>query len=264
MQGIGKKVKRGIPLFQITLNRLIHDKKTKFIMFLSLLPLLMVSIIIIYRHSYLNSKTELADAFTGLVAGLYFNIFLILFALIEATALINEEKKNKTMSFLLVRPISRYDLVIYKYLAFLVLSFFVVAIPLTFLYCFMASAVSFSAFITHLDLLFSAIFIGFLVCAVYGIMFLWCGVHFDRPLYIALLLGFGLNFLGTIGIMGPTLGKAVPMYHFYGFMFELMRHDFVRDMTGLMDVWKSCVYLTFFSFFFLVLALMKIKTKDFP
>ncbi len=94
-------------------------------------------------------------------------------------------------------------------------------------------------------------------------MFLWCGIQFDRPLYIALFLGFGLSLLGGVGLMGPTLAKVVPMYHFDVFMYDLMPHGTVLEVSNLMEVWESCVYLTSLSFLFLILSLSKIQNKDF-
>ncbi len=176
MSAIKDKIKRGIPLFNITLQRLIKDKKTKLIIFLSLLPLLIVVLIKIYNPNMLDSKEELADEFTNLTRLLFFTLFFVLFAILEATSLINEESKNKTYSYLLIRSISRFDLVIYKYLAFLVLSFFVVSIPLICLYCLMASVVSVSAFFIHIELLFYFYWFFSLRCIWSNVFVVWYSI----------------------------------------------------------------------------------------
>ena len=75
MSSFSDKIKRGIPLFNITLHRLVKDKKTKLIMFLAMLPLLIEVLVKVYNPSMLNSKDELAEGFTSMTRLLYFNLF---------------------------------------------------------------------------------------------------------------------------------------------------------------------------------------------
>lgn len=93
------------------------------------MALLSLSAAITYFLSGLSSRgvradsSESFDIFVGMTVGTFMNIIVPVVTLIIATAVLGEERRDNTMSFLVLRPISRFSIAVAKVLAAFLESF---------------------------------------------------------------------------------------------------------------------------------------------
>jgi len=121
---------------------------------------------------------------------LYLRFIVPVLGVFYGTSLIADEVDDKTITYLFTRPISRGAVLVGKYLAYLVVTAFVVLPSVMIVYALLVPlggsglAATFPDLVKDLGLLALGL-------AVYGAVFAWIGAQLKHPLVIGLVFAFG-------------------------------------------------------------------------
>ena len=127
--------------------------------------------------------------FQVLMIPLFLQVVVIFVTLVNATAIIREEIEDNTLPYLLIRPISKAAVAVYKYLGYLVVVLVLLVPPVVLSYA-VTEAYQGTAFTTDIDVLQGFLVATVLGGAAYGGVFLSISVLFRKPLALGLLFGF--------------------------------------------------------------------------
>ncbi|UCG90284.1 MAG: ABC transporter permease subunit [Candidatus Heimdallarchaeota archaeon] len=251
-------------LGQIFLAKVLYDKKTYILIFVSILPLL----------PYINSTTASTSDYVNIIAiGQETNIFnfliLPLICLILGISAISDEKENKTISQLLSRPIKREEIVLVKWISVLVIGVIIACSDVLIIYLGLCVIVNdFTFLFEQLDVLFGAWLFVSLWVAVYSTIFLLLGVLIDKN-----ALGWGLAiayfevFFAQF-IFGPFAGGVNSPYsvanHIYHVTAEYFLVDHFTFSIPDFDPLNSLIICIALVVGFLLLSMVTMRRKDFP
>ncbi len=112
-------------LVHMELRRQLRRKRVLFFACLSAMPIVLSAIWVIFR-----GQTLAAELLGILSAIFYLNFFIPFMALFFAAGLISEEVRAQTLTYLLVRPISRLSVLLSKFVAFVLLALLFVVLSL--------------------------------------------------------------------------------------------------------------------------------------
>ena len=251
----------GIFLGQIFFSKVLFDKKTYILIFVSILPLL----------PYLSFTTaSINDYMNIIVIGEETNIFnfliLPLICLILGISAISEEKENKTISQLLSRPIRREEIVIVKWITVVAIGVVIACLDAFIAYVGLCIIVQDFSILQFDVLLGTWLFVGMWV-AVYGTIFLFVGVIIDKNalgwgLAIAYFEVFFAQFLfGTFSGENSPYSIANQLYHVTS---EFFLTDYFTFTIPNFDPALSLITCIGLIIGFLLLSMITIRRKDFP
>ncbi len=256
---------KSVFLGQIFLAKVLFDKKTYILIFVSILPLL----------PYLNPPTEyvysISDYVKIIAIGADTNIFnfliMPLICLILGISAISDEKENKTISQLLSRPVKREEIVLIKWITLLIIGVVIACLDALIIYlglCFIVNDFT----VLKLDVLIGTwLFVGLWV-VVYSTIFLLLGIMIDKN-----ALGWGLAiayfeaFFGQF-IFGPFTGGANSPYSIANHIYHVTAEYFLPDyfVFGITDFdpLNSLIVCITLIVGFLLLSMFAMRRKDFP
>ena len=252
---------RSVFLGQIFFGKVLFDKKTYILIFVSILPLL----------PYLNtSSASISDYLEIIVVGDETNIFnfliLPLICLILGISAISDEKENKTISQLLTRPVRREEIVLIKWITLLVIGIVIACLDALIIYLGLCVIVNdFS--ILQLDVLIGTWFFVGLWVIVYCTIFLLLGIVIDKN-----ALGWGLAiayfevFFGQF-IFGFAGGGNTPYSisnHIYHVTAEIFLMDYFEFSITDFEPQNSLIVCITLIIGFLLLSMLAMRRKDFP
>jgi ABC-type transport system involved in multi-copper enzyme maturation permease subunit len=256
---------RGYPLFRNNISAMLRDRKTKLMISLCFLGMLIAVAIAVGAPELVDTPAKFAAEFTNIVRHLYFNIFVIFVALLLASSQIVDEKRNETMPYLLTRPIPRSEIFIHKYLSYLVVSFLILIGPVIGIFFILGAAAGGDAISTHADLLPAALFIMLVQCAYFGAIFITFGTYMDNPLFLGFIIAFGLSMIAQNPLLfGPNAGLLVPTYHIDILTLELMPYGTITEISNPASISAAGGAIIVMALLMFFLGLMKIRKKDFP
>lgn len=251
-------------LGQIFFTKVLYDKKTYILIFVSILPLLP------YIHETTASTSDYVDIIAiGQETNIFNFLILPLICLILGISAISDEKENKTISQLLSRPIRREEIVLVKWISVLIIGVVIACLDVLIIYFGLCTIVNDYTFLfERLDVLLGAwLFVGLWV-AVYSTIFLLLGVLIDKN-----ALGWGLAiayfevFFAQF-IFGPFTGGANSPYsianHIYYVTAEYFLVDYFNFSIPDFDPLNSLIICIALVIGFLLLSMVTIRRKDFP
>ncbi|MHA2329033.1 MAG: ABC transporter permease subunit [Candidatus Hodarchaeales archaeon] len=249
-------------LGQIFFSKVLFDKKTYILVFVSFLPLL----------PYVSMDTASISDYVALITiGAETNIFnfllLPLICLILGISAISDEKENKTISQLISRPVKREEIVFVKWVTIMVIGIIIACLDVLIIYvglCFLVQ--DFSLLFAHLDVLVGVwLFVGMWV-AVYSTIFLFLGIIIDKNalgwgLAIAYFEAFFSQFIFGIAGGNSPFSIANHIYYVTAEFFLIGYSDFsIPDFDPVLSL-LICVSLIAG---FLLLSMVTMRHKDFP
>ncbi len=104
---------------RLTLRNLILSKRTLFMVLLACVPVA-IAVVVRYWLPMGAGRPPAQQFFTGLFIGLYVYFVIPVTAIFYGASLIADERSDRTITFLLVRPIPREAIVVGKFLAYAV------------------------------------------------------------------------------------------------------------------------------------------------
>lgn len=212
---------KGRALMEMTVQNIFYDKK--FLIFFGL-GLFLLIIPSYWAYTWTPKSPNGIIMFVIITMMIYLQFIVIYACLLFGTSQFAEEEEQRTITYLTSRPISNFELVLYKYIGFVVSIFFMFVIPVL---------ISFGIICTHTsyditsDFLFDlGQFIGLLFIAImaWGAFFMLLGAVLGKYALIAGLL-YGLfweTFIANIpnGIRYATVNHYIrslsPYYVSFG------------------------------------------------
>jgi ABC-2 type transport system permease protein len=253
--GIGT---RGLTITKMTIKRLLFSRKTIVLLFLCALPIL----ISIY---WLTTETGNGYTFfSDLVFLTYLFFIVVIISLLYGVSLFNDDITDKTITYLISRPVDRFELVIYKYIGYLFSAIVVVIPPLVLTFLIVAAKAGDIG--GHIGLL--STYIGVFVLAIigYGAIFMFFGLLFKRPLLISFIFMFVWEeFFASI----PLLINKITLRHYlesicyHAINIGIAKEIFAHPDKIPADTIVSVVGLLIVGLFFLISAGIVGRSKDF-
>ncbi len=252
---------RSVFLGQIFLAKVLYDKKTYILIFVSILPLL----------PYLNTTTatisDYEATFLGAIFGIFNFLLMPLICLILGISAISDEKENKTISQFLSRPVKREEIVLIKWITLLIIGVVIACLDVLIIYLGLCIIVNDFTILKFDVLIGTWLFVGLWV-VVYSTIFLLLGIVIDKN-----ALGWGLAiayfeaFFGQF-IFGPITGGENSIYsianHIYHVTAEYFLVDYFEFSITDFDPLNSLIVCLTLIVGFLLLSMFAMRRKDFP
>jgi ABC-type transport system involved in multi-copper enzyme maturation permease subunit len=189
---------KGRALLEMTVQNILYDRKTLIFFGLSLFLLIIPGY---WAYSWTPKSPLGTDLFVVIVMLVYLQFIVLYACLLFGASLFSEEEEQKTITYLTSRPVSNFELVIYKYIGFVISVFFMFLIPLLLTFAIIATHTSYdltSDFMFHLGQFIGLMFVAI---AAWGAFFLFLGVLLKKYALIGGLLYalFWETFIANIG-----------------------------------------------------------------
>ncbi|NHJ46416.1 MAG: ABC transporter permease [Asgard group archaeon] len=172
------------------INRLFKDGKTWIFNIILLLPIV-AGPIVAFAVDYINAD-DYYSLYSDIMFMGYFGIIIPLFTMYIASMMFSDEIGDKSITYLTVRPINRFELVIVKYLSYLSI------VPLFTVIVTFVNYISFGVFGefgNYFDMALWFLLAAFISSAVYGAFFMLIGLLFKNPLWFGLFYVFIWEFV---------------------------------------------------------------------
>ncbi len=189
----------------------IHSRRTLWMGLFALIPIVTAFVMILIKPVLGDESLVLAALFPQINFYLFLQFLLPLIAIFTGTAVIADEVEDRTLPYLLSRPVPRRMIVISKLAAFYITSALTLCVSLFVTYSIMTLHGGFSAWAEKLGQLLASMGVLLAGLAVYMPLFaLWGGV-FKRPVIGGLLFVFGWE--GVIQLF-PGNTKLFTVIHY--------------------------------------------------
>ncbi|MHC1605135.1 MAG: ABC transporter permease [Candidatus Methanofastidiosia archaeon] len=242
-----------VALVVFTLRQIFLSKKFVAMLILASLPLLLII--------YAMHQPDLFEPFTfysDVMFILYTRLILLLVTLLNGTSLIRDEISNKTISYLATRSLSRRSVVIGRYIGYVLPTYCIVAVPVTFSYIIVS--VYKGGFGSNINLLASYLLLLFIGVLVYGAFFNLLGTMVKHPLMIGLLFAFIWEVFFTN--LSGRIPNITIMYYLRSIAASLVDvGDVVSSWNGT-SLFNSFLVLLSVTLFFLLFSIHIFSQKD--
>ncbi len=250
---------RGIALILLTLRQMFVNKFVWIGPCFLLIPIIIIGTFV-YREPAVGDRGEWLGGFTIISLFLYMQFFILFFPLIYSGSIFTEEIEKRTITYLMIKPVKRFEFVLFKYIGMVIglTLMFTPAVVLAYLVAMARPGLGFA--FSHLEVLGWMLFVVILGLMVYGAMFTALSVIFKRPLMIGLLFGFIWEIF--VVNMPGSVKRGTVMYYLRSILhFEIYRSDLVQytDMTGTVASVAICAVIIVIS---LLVACIWISNKD--
>jgi len=189
---------KGRALLEMTVQNILYDRKTLVFFGLSLFLLIIPGY---WAYTWTPKSILGTDLFVVMTMMVYIQFIVIYACMLFGASLFAEEEEQKTITYLTSRPVSNLELVIYKYIGFVLSVFFMFLIPLLLTFAIIATHTSFDLtkeFLFHLGQYIGLMFVAI---AAWGAFFLFLGTLLGKYALIGGLLYalFWETFIANIG-----------------------------------------------------------------
>jgi len=176
---------KGRALLEMTVKNILYDRKTLIFFGLSLFLLIIPGY---WAYSTDGSGIKGLDLFVMITMLVYLQFIVLYACMLFGTSLFAEEEEHKTLTYLTSRPVSTFELVVYKYIGFVVSVFVMFSITLLLTFAIIATRTSYevtSGFVFELGQYIGLMFVAI---AAWGAFFMFFGVYFRKYSLMAGLL----------------------------------------------------------------------------
>ncbi|MGZ5496876.1 MAG: ABC transporter permease, partial [Candidatus Aminicenantales bacterium] len=160
--------------------------KTRVFAILGLIPVVLAVVVRIVLH---GRSGPMAAVFTDILMVFFLQFYIVILALFYGTSITAEEVENRTLSYLITRPIPKPAIVLGKFAAYSALMFAMVAVSLALSY-FIMNAARLSDPELYLTFLRYLGVLGLGILA-YAAFFTFLGTILKRAIIVGLVFGFG-------------------------------------------------------------------------
>jgi ABC-type transport system involved in multi-copper enzyme maturation permease subunit len=176
---------KGRALLEMTVKNILYDRKTLIFFGLSLFLLIIPGY---WAYSTDGTGIKGLDLFVMITMLVYLQFIVLYACMLFGTSLFAEEEEHKTLTYLTSRPVSTFELVVYKYIGFVVSVFVMFSITLLLTFAIIATRTSFDLISGFLFELGQYIGLMFVAIAAWGAFFMFFGVYFRKYSLMAGLL----------------------------------------------------------------------------
>jgi ABC-2 type transport system permease protein len=170
--------------FYVSLGR--RSGRTRTLALVGLIP---VALAIVVRIVLRGREGDIAAVFSEILMVFFLQIYIVVLSLFYGTSIAAEEVENRTLAYLLTRPVPKTAVVLGKYAAYGVLMFAMTAIGLTASFVVLnASRLGDPALYAVLLKSLGVLWLGLLA---YTALFAFFGMVLKRAIILGLIFGFG-------------------------------------------------------------------------
>ncbi len=219
-----------------------------------------------------KANLEAISVFLGLFTQLYLLFLVLIVCMVYGSMMIKDEIENKTMHLLLVSPLTRFEIVVYKYLAYVVGVFLILMIPITVNYLIVTYSLGASEMLFNIVVLANTLFITFLAVACYGTVYMLIGALPKHPIFLGVT--FAIFWEGFIGRLPFFLQHFTLNHYLRSVMLPLMEEYVLNsgEMLSLVSFdgkslatspFLAFIILAVVPFALLILNIVFLRTRDF-
>jgi ABC-type transport system involved in multi-copper enzyme maturation permease subunit len=168
---------KGRTLVEMSVKNILYDRKTLVFFGLSMFLLIIPGY---WAYSYDGSGIRGLDLFVTITMLVYLQFIVLYACMLFGASLFAEEEENKTLTYLTSRPVSTFELVIYKYIGFVASVFVLFLIPLLLNFAIIATHTSYSLTSDFMFELGQYLGLMFVAVAAWGALFMFFGVFFRK------------------------------------------------------------------------------------
>jgi len=215
-----------------------------------------------------KDEEDAMDFFMGLIVILYLQMIVLYVCFLYASALITSEVDDRTITYLISRPIRKLEIVVYKYFGYIISLFIIFAIPASINYGILASDMGSSGITDNLDfLLFSlgGMLVGIIL---WGAFFIFLASIFRNPLMPGFLICIFWESL--IANIGTNVSKLTVTFQIRTFIINGLsevRESIAKDgdlpVHGDLSAPQTFALAVIVSIIFLILSGIKLRGRDF-
>jgi ABC-2 type transport system permease protein len=179
------------PLFSYFLSSQVKSRKTLLLFVAGILPVCLAFLITVLHPLLGRDFPFTGGFFLNFTFLVYLHFLVPLIALFQGTGIIADEVEDRTLPFLLVRPVPRYSIVLMKYLALLAISTAIIIFSLLMTYLILTLGSPSQPNATNPLSLLQCGGVLLLELAVYQALFTFLGGVMRRSVVVGLLYLFG-------------------------------------------------------------------------
>jgi ABC-type transport system involved in multi-copper enzyme maturation permease subunit len=168
---------KGRALVEMTVKNILYDRKTLVFFGLSMFLLVLPGY---WAYAYDGTGIKGLDMFVMITMLVYLQFIVLYACMLFGTSLFAEEEEHKTLTYLTSRPISTFELVVYKYIGFVVSVFVMFLVPLLLTFTIIAARTSYGLTSGFLFELGQYIGLMSVAIAAWGAFFMFFGVYFRK------------------------------------------------------------------------------------
>lgn len=247
-------------IFSITFRQTMRSKKTIFVLILTFLP---VVIAVFYRIFAARTPIMPGDALLSIT--LFFMQFVsVLVALLYATALVADEIDNKTITYLFIRPVHKYSIILGKFAAYILEMIIILAPPILLTFVIIATdsriLSNFTLSLSVFGRRFAVIFLGLIV---YGAIFTFFGVWWKRPVLLGLVFAFGWE---KVALFVPGALRKFSIIHYLMSLFPGAKKfgmNIPGHPTPVTSAPLSIIIILIIAIGFIMLSMFVIHRKEY-
>lgn len=256
---------RALAMVELTVRSILFDRKT---MALAGILVLLLGVPLLW-HQYADPEGENAAMgfFLGIMAMIYLQFIVLYTCFLYASALLTAENDDRTMTYLISRPIPRSEILLYKYIGYLLSMFTLFAIPIILNYLILAVYGGVGDIFRNLDVLAYILGGVFLAVMVWGALFVMVAAYFKNPMMPGFF--YCIIWESFIANLGGALPKATVTYYVRTFVIQGLvattdiigsgEDSIYREMSMGMAVFYSLLMVLAF----LGAASVEVNNKDF-
>jgi len=200
---------KGRTLVEMSVKNVLYDRKTLVFFGLSMFLLVIPGY---WAYTYDGTGINGLGLFVMIMMLVYLQFIVLYACLLFGASLFAEEEENKTLTYLTSRPVSTFELVVYKYIGFVVSVFVMFLVPLLLTFSIIATHTSYSLTSDFMFELGQYIGLMFVAIAAWGALFMFFGVFFKKySLMVGLL--YALLWETFVANIGTSIKYATVNYY---------------------------------------------------
>jgi ABC-2 type transport system permease protein len=200
---------KGRALFEMTVKNILYDRKTLVFFGLSMFLLVIPGY---WAYSYDGTGIKGLDLFVMMMMLVYLQFIVLYACMLFGASLFAEEEEQKTLTYLTSRPVSTFELVLYKYAGFVASVFVMFFVPMLLTFAIIATHTSYELTSGFMFKLGQYTGLMFIAIAGWGAFFMFLGVFFRKYSLMAGLL-YALLWETFIANIGTGIRYATVNYY---------------------------------------------------
>jgi ABC-2 type transport system permease protein len=182
---------------RLSVQQLLRSRRTLVFGLLGALPPAFAALFAIAKAVTESNRVLGFDLFSYTMYFLYLQVLLLAVALFYGTALVNQEVEERTLTYLLLRPVPRQLIVLGKFLTYLLVAAVLLLPSVVLTYGILEAADGFTGIGRHLPYLLWDLVVMLLGAMAYGALFTFLGTVLRRPAMFGLAFAVGWEVLVT-------------------------------------------------------------------
>jgi len=202
----------------------------------------------------------------------YLLLLVLIVCMVYGSMMIKDEIENKTLHLLLTSPLTKFEIIMYKYLAYVVGTFLILLIPIVANYVILSSTLGLHEALLNVVVLTNSLFIIFLAVVAYGAIYMLIGNLPRRPVFLGVTYAiFWESFVARI----PIFIQYFTINHYLRSVMLPMMEEYVANSQDLLWLTSglgtslatpqatALIILTIVPFIFLFMNMLFLKYRDF-